>query len=151
MKTMSVPIVRKVNMIYALLEEGNVQNQEELRKILEKNGVCISQATISRYLKELGFAKISTNNGSYRLVKTENEQKNIEAIFKLGMTELIPIGNIIVIKTRPGGAPTVAGAVDRIKLEGIVATIAGDDTLFAITKNESDALKAVGILNKYMK
>jgi transcriptional regulator of arginine metabolism len=150
MIAMSVQRVRRLNLIYALLEEGDIQNQEELRKRLEKNGVRISQATISRCLKELGYAKISTSNGSYRLVKTAKEYENIKAIFKLGMTELIPIGNLIVIKTRPGAAPPVAGAVDRIKIDGIVATIAGDDTILAITKNESDALKSIKSLKKYI-
>jgi len=62
---------------------------------------------------------------------------------------LISAGSFIVIKTRPGNAQAVAGAIDRTQVEGILGTVAGNDTIFAITKNESTAYRVIKKLKRY--
>jgi len=140
----------RLNLIRTILGKGNVNSQIELKKRLEKKGSYASQATISRDLKELGYARAPIGDGSYCLVKVKGGDEHIDLLFKLGLEELIWVGNFIVIKTRPGNAQAVAGAIDRTPVEGILGTVAGDDTIFAITKNESTACRVVKKLKRYL-
>lgn len=133
----------RLNLIRTILEKGDVNSQTELKKRLEKKGIYASQATISRDLKELGYARVPIGDGSYCLARVKGGDEHIDLLFKLGLEELISVGNFVVIKTRPGNAQAVAGAIDRTHVEGILGTVAGDDTIFAITKNESTACRVV--------
>jgi transcriptional regulator of arginine metabolism len=137
-------------LIRTILEKCDVNSQTELKKRLEKKGIYASQATISRDLKELGYARVPVGDGSYCLVKVKGGDEHIDLLFKLGLEELISVGNFIVIKTKPGNAQAVAGAIDRTRVEGILGTVAGDDTIFAITKNESTACRVVKKLKIYL-
>ncbi len=140
----------RLNTIRAILERGDVHTQTELRRRLGKKGIGASQATISRNLKELGYSRVPIGDGSYRLVKVESRDEHVEILFKLGLEEMIQVGNFIVIRTRPGNAQAVAGAIDRTHVEGIIGTVAGDDTIFAITKNESVADRVAKKLKRYL-
>jgi transcriptional regulator of arginine metabolism len=147
---MSKEKTHRLHLIRAILEKGDMHSQTELKKRLEKKGIDVSTSTISRYLKELGYTRAPIGDGSYRLVNTEGRNEHLELLFKLGLVELTPVGNIIVIKTRPGNAQAVAGAIDRSRIEGIIGTVGGDDTIFGITKNESVARTVVKNLKRYM-
>ena len=140
----------KLDVIRDTLEKDGLQTQAELREKLKEKGFEVSQATISRALKELGYARAPVGNGSYRLVRVEGRDEHIAQFFKLGLEEIIPVGNLVIIKTRPGNAQAIAGAIDRTRIEDVVGTIAGDDTILAIAKNESLALKVVKSLRKFM-
>ena len=140
----------RLNMIKAILDKGDIHTQIELRTRLEEKGIDTTQATVSRDLKELGYSRAPMGDGSYRLMKVEGRDEHIEIFFKLGLEEIIQVGNFIVIKTRPGNAQAVAGAIDRTNVEGILGTVAGDDTIFAITKNESVAGRVTKKLKRYL-
>jgi len=140
----------RINTIRAILESGDVHTQTELRRRLGKKGIRASQATISRDLKELGYSRVPIGDGSYRLVKVESRDEHVEIHFKLGLEEMVQVGNFVVIKTRPGNAQAVAGAMDRTHVEGIIGTVAGDDTIFAITKSETDARRIIKNLKRYL-
>lgn len=140
----------RLNTIRTILERGDVHNQTELRRRLGTKGIDTSQATISRDLKELGYSRIPIGDGTYRLVKVEGRDEHIKIFFKLGLEEIMQVGNFIVIKTRPGNAQAVAGAIDRTYVEGILGTVAGDDTIFAITRNESIARRVAKNLKRYL-
>ena len=130
--------------------KGWGESPDRVKKEIREKGIYASQATISRDLKELGYARAPIGDGSYCLVKVKGGDEHIDLLFKLGLEELISAGSFIVIKTRPGNAQAVAGAVDRTPVEGILGTVAGDDTIFAITKNESTACRVVKKLKRYL-
>jgi transcriptional regulator of arginine metabolism len=140
----------RLNMIKVILDKEDIHSQIELRKKLKEKGIDTTQATISRDLKDLGYSRAPVGDGSYCLVKVEGRDEHIEILFKLGLEEIIQVENFIVIKTRPGNAQSVAGAIDRTHVEGILGTVAGDDTIFAITKNETDAHRVTKNLKRYL-
>lgn len=142
---------RRLNLIQKILEDGIVRTQIELKDKLKKKGFDASSATISRDLKELGYVRVPIADGSYRVVKAESSAERIDLFLKLGITEIISVNNIIIIKTRPGNANSVGGAIDRAQIGGILGTVAGDDTIFAITKNKTTASIVVKILEDYIK
>ncbi len=147
---MSMEKSHRFHIISAILAKGDVHSQTVLRKRLKKQAISVSQATISRDLKELGYARAPIADGSYRLVKVADSEEHIGLLFKLGQVELVSAGNILIIKTRPGNAQAVAGAIDRARIEGILGTVAGDDAIFAVTKNESIAQKVIKNLKRYL-
>ena len=139
-----------LNVVREILERGEVRTQRELQERLRKSGVDISQATISRALKELGYARAPVGGGSYRLQKVKEREEHIDIVLRLGVEEIVQIGNLIVIKTRPGNAQTIAGAIDRTGVKGIVATIGGDDTILGITKDEPAARRVTRSLRQLL-
>lgn len=141
----------KLRLLKEMMEKGDVHTQMELKRKLKKRGIVFSQATISRALKELGYARAPAGDGSYRLVKVEGREEHIDLLFKLGLEEIIPVGNLIIIKTRPGNAQAVAGAIDRTRVEGIIGTIGGDDTILAVTEKASIARRVAKNLKKMLK
>ena len=140
---------KRLSIIRKILEEGKVHTQIELRSELKKKGLDASQATISRTLKELGYARIPDSEGSYRLSKVKGRNEYIHLLFKLGLEDILAVGNLILIKTRPGNAQAVAGAIDRTRVKNILGTVAGDDTIIAVTKDEKEAQKAIKNLKKF--
>lgn len=141
---------QRLEILRRILERGDVHTQTELRKRLKKKGIGLSQSTISRVLKELGYARAPVGDSSYRIVKVDSRDEHIKLLFRLGLEAVIPVGNLIIIKTRPGNAQAVAGAIDRTNIRGILGTVAGDDTIFAITKDESIARKVVKNLKRIL-
>jgi transcriptional regulator of arginine metabolism len=139
-----------LNLLREILERGEVRTQRELQEKLRKSGISISQATISRALKELGYARAPVGGGSYRLQKVKEREEHIDIVLRLGLEEIVQVGNLIIIKTRPGNAQTIAGAIDRTGVPGIVGTIGGDDTILGITRDEPTARRVVKNLKKLL-
>ena len=139
-----------LSLVREMLESGEARTQRELQANLKQAGVDVSQATISRALKELGYARAPVGGGSYRLQKVKEREEHIDIVLRLGLERIVQVGNLIVIKTRPGNAQTVAGAIDRTGLSGIIATIGGDDTILGITKDEPSARRVVKNLKKML-
>lgn len=140
----------RLEMVKTILRKGDIHTQIELRKRLQEKGIETTQATISRDLKELGYSRAPRGDGSYRLVKVEGRDEHIEIFFKIGIEEIIQVENFILVKTRPGNALAVAGAIDRTHVKGIIGTVAGNDTFLAITKNKSVAGNVTKKLKKYL-
>jgi len=139
-----------LNFVREILERGEVRTQRELQARLRKSGVDISQATISRALKELGYARAPVGGGSYRLQKVKEREEHIDIVLRLGVEEIVQVGNLIVIKTRPGNAQTIAGAIDRTGVKGIIATIGGDDTILGVTRDEPAARRVAKSLRQLL-
>ena len=113
--------------ILNLVSAKPVANQQELAKILRKNGFIVTQASISRDLEELGIVK---SNGVYTKL-----QKTNESVF--GIQSLAPAGDaMIVVKCFAGLASAAAVRIDGARIEEIVGTIAGDDTIFVAVKDQ---------------
>ena len=120
--------------ILGIIKNQEIETQEELSNELKKEGLNVTQATVSRDIKELRLIKILTKNGKYKYA-TLNGQDNILTdrlvkIFKNSIISIDYAGNILVMKTLTGSAQAAAAAIDAVGLEEVVGTIAGDDTIF---------------------
>ncbi|WP_077367665.1 arginine repressor [Anaerosalibacter sp. Marseille-P3206] len=120
--------------ILEIIENYDVETQEELAEFLKKAGIDITQATISRDIKELRLVKVLSKNGRYKYAVVEDNLEGttdrLITIFRNSVVSYDIAGHIVVIKTIPGAAQVCASAIDSLKLEGIVGTLAGDDTIF---------------------
>ncbi len=121
--------------ILEIIAERVVETQEELARLLEEEGFVVTQATISRDIKELNLRKVPSSNGGsgYRGSVSEGAPPMLkDAILHIESAE-----NLLIIQTVSGMAMAVAANVDSMKIPNVVGTIAGDDTIFcAIKKKE---------------
>lgn len=140
----------RLKIIQAILKADEIHSQVDLKERLKKKGYDVSQSTLSRDLKELGYIRAPIGDGSYRIIKVDSGEERIDLLFKLGLVELIGIDNIIVIKTRIGNAQAIAGAIDRARIDGIIGTVAGDDTILSLTRNKSVASRVIKKLKRYI-
>jgi transcriptional regulator of arginine metabolism len=120
--------------IRRILTGGAVSSQSELVEVLGREGFEVTQATVSRDLKELGAVKVRSTRGglTYALRSGSGEDAGLGRILAEFGNEILPSGNLVVIKTPPGAAQVVAGALDRSALEGVLGTVAGDDTVLVV-------------------
>ena len=122
-----------------LVERESITSQEQLRLRLRERGIDATQATLSRDIRELGLVK-RTADGAYRSVGSVGAVDAADAAVALARAtaEFLRhhevVGNMIVLRTDPGQAQTLAVAVDRVHLPEIVGTIAGDDTILVICR-----------------
>jgi transcriptional regulator of arginine metabolism len=123
--------VYRRSQILALLKVEPVGDQAELRRKLAQRGIRVTQATVSRDIRELGVAK--TREG-YRLPEVNEPvappQPTLPVILKEFLREVRQAGNLVIVKTHPGNAHTVAVALDLADWGEIIGTVAGDDTIF---------------------
>ena len=117
--------------------------QEELAEYLKREGYRVTQATISRDIRELKLTKIATNDGrqKYALMQSQSSGMNEKylRVLKDGFVSMDMAQNILVVKTVSGMAMAVAAAVDALKIEEIVGCIAGDNTVMMAMRSEKDA------------
>jgi transcriptional regulator of arginine metabolism len=118
--------------ILEIVRSELVRTQAELRRRLAQRGLRVTQATVSRDLEELGVAK--TREG-YRLPDAQPAQANppqpsLGIVLKEFVREVRQAGNLVVVRTHPGNAHTVAVALDSSRWQEIAGTVAGDDTIF---------------------
>ena len=125
-----------------LISSGEYGSQEEVLTALKKEGFTLTQATLSRDLKQLKVAKAASMNGKYVYVlPNETMYKRIhkplsaaEMMMTPGFISINFSGNIAVIKTRPGYASSIAYNIDTSEMPEILGTIAGDDTIVIVIK-----------------
>ncbi|NLW22413.1 MAG: arginine repressor [Tissierellia bacterium] len=121
-------------LILDLIENYDIETQEELADHLFKKGIEITQATISRDIKELRLVKVLTPNGKYKYATMDSQYEGVnerlKKIFKSSVISMDKAENLIVIKTLPGAAQICASAIDNLKIDGVAGTIAGNDTIF---------------------
>ena len=130
-------------------------SQEELLSALQGEGYKLTQATLSRDLKQLKVAKAATMSGNYIYVlpndtmyKRISTPSHIREMMKVpGFVSINFSGNIGVIKTRPGYASSIAWNIDNSDIPEILGTIAGDDTIFIVTKEGTKHQEIINILS----
>lgn len=130
--------------ILELIKKNSIETQEELSQRLIKCGFDITQATISRDIKELKLIKALDKNGVYIYRAMDNESSYVNRlsdIFRASVINIDFAGNTVVIKSLPGLASAVAMALDTLHIDDIVGTIAGDDTVFVLTRDTDSAQK----------
>ncbi|MBK6420768.1 MAG: arginine repressor [Gemmatimonadetes bacterium] len=123
--------------ILRIVRERRIQSQDDLREALSTESISVTQATLSRDIRELGLAKlVDPQGGSYYANPHEGSLRpDLGQILPTLMVSLESTGPLIVIKTATGGAPAVAAALDQAGWKEIIGTLAGDDTLLIIAKN----------------
>lgn len=126
--------------ILEIIAEKSVATQEMLIQFLSERGISATQATLSRDIQQLSLVKHRDENGVYRytIPQAAVEEKNIfsEAVINVDYAM-----NTIVLKCRAGMAQGTCAAIDSVHHDGIVGTIAGDDTIFILARSEADAKK----------
>lgn len=132
--------LRRQLIVRRLLQRGTVASQDELQRLLHEHGIEVTQATLSRDLRELGVLK---GPGGYVLPdsgpSTPVDAGAATLVLRSYLRDAVPAGTLIVAKTGPGQAPALALEFDRGAWPEIVGTIAGDDTVFIATESSSAA------------
>ena len=125
-----------------LIAENEIETQEELVGELQKSGFDVTQATVSRDIKELGLVKISTDGKKQRYTKERNDS-NIASkctdMFRHSVISIDYAANIVVIKTLVGSGNVAGAMIDRLKNKHVLGCVAGDDTVFAVLRTEAAA------------
>jgi transcriptional regulator of arginine metabolism len=142
---------QRQQMISRLIEQQKVTSQPGLQKLLRKHSIEATQATISRDLEELGAVKVRTSDGDsvYAIAEyaparvAPNDQ--LRRVMSEWVAEVISSGPIVVVRTPPGCAHVVASALDRSAMEGLVGTVAGDDTILCVA---SEQLGGIGLATR---
>lgn len=129
--------------IVELVRNNEIETQEELVKLLNDNGFNVTQATVSRDISKLKLTKVPKTNGGqkYAIIDVNGsfDEKYIK-VLKTSFKSMDTAGNILVIKTLVGMANAAAAAIDTMKFEEIIGTIAGDDTIMCVTKTVDTVL-----------
>ncbi len=129
--------------ILDIIENNVIETQDELAEKLRELGMDVTQATISRDIKELRLVKVLTPDGKYRYSAMHSDTGNMNdrllVIIKEAYVSCDYANNILVIKTLPGMAQAVAATIDALGWNDIVGTIAGDDTIMVVCRAEKIA------------
>ena len=118
-----------------------IRTQDELADALRAEGIDVTQATVSRDIKEMMLVKVPTGDGNYRYAFPSDHTATVsvarlEKSFQVWVLSVNSSGNIIVLRTLPGTAQAVAYVLDNVRWPEIIGTVAGDDTIFLVVKPE---------------
>ncbi len=141
--------------ILSLIEQNDIETQEELAGKLREMGIEVTQATVSRDIKELRLLKVLSGKGGYKYATADKAEHGLTdrfvRMFKESVLSIASANNIIVIKTLSGSANVAAEAIDSMRLTEILGTMAGDNTVLAIAQDEQEAEKAVAVFREMLK
>jgi len=129
--------------ILEIINSQDIETQEELAEELKKSGMNVTQATVSRDIKELKLIKVLANSGKYKyatIMHTESLMSNkLVSIFTQTVIQVENVDNFVVVRTISGSASAAAEAIDSLNFEGVAGTIAGDNTIFVLTRSSDKA------------
>lgn len=130
---------QRQEIIIDLIKNNEISTQEILKKYLENAGIAVTQATLSRDINELNLKK--DLSGFYKYAVPLRIRTECPGLLKESVTEILHAMNIAVIKCRSGMAQAACATLDSMQCMEIIGTIAGDDTIFAVTASEKDAVE----------
>ncbi len=138
--------------ILELIENYDIDTQESLQQKLLECGYNVTQATVSRDIKELKLVKILSSSGEYKYsvppnLKEKNPLSMLISLFSESVIAIDYAMNMVVIKCHVGMANAVCAKLDSADFQNIVGTLAGDDTIFVVMRTENDAVRLVENLN----
>lgn len=140
--------------ILEFIESHEIETQEELALKLKDAGFNVTQATVSRDIKELRLIKVLTKNGQYKYATIKQQDSVISDRFlKLFRDSVISYdyaGNIVVVKTLSGAGSAAAAAIDALDIKEIIGSIAGDDTIFLLLKTEEEVIKVTTVFKNML-
>ena len=141
---MNKSTIQRQRLIANFIDSENVSSQNQLKGLLKKNQILITQATLSRDLNELGAIKKRLKNGRLVYVLPKNQDNNAQfKIAKKALEDFVldvePVSNQVVVKTTTAAAQVIAESIDNLYIDNIVASIAGDNVVLIISKSQSKA------------
>lgn len=142
---------RRLQAILTLIKEHAVSTQEELLELLQRDGFDVTQATVSRDIKELRLIKTTDASGVYRYKQLEDGQAAVPkfaGIFADSVISVVSAVNDVVVRCYAGMANAACAAIDSMEFPEVVGTLAGDDTIFIIAKSEQAAKSLVRKLER---
>ena len=152
---MTKATIQRQKLIAEFIDSGNISSQNQLKGMLKKNGTIITQATLSRDLNELGAVKKRLKNGKLVYLLPKNQDNNAQ--YKIAkkalqdfVTEVQPVSNQVVVKTTTAAAQVIAESIDNLYLEGIVASLAGDNVVLVITADQKNAKLVAKSIEDYI-
>ncbi|MEF9945848.1 MAG: arginine repressor [Lachnospiraceae bacterium] len=138
--------------IVELIGERNIETQEELAMELNKSGFQVTQATVSRDIRELKLTKVPMENGKQKYAIHQGKENSMSEkymrVLKEGYLSMEMAQNILVIKTVSGMAMAVAAAVDAMNWNEVVGCIAGDDTIMCAVRSVEETMEVMGKINQ---
>lgn len=143
---------KRQSRILEIIQSRRIETQDELISALQESGFAVTQATISRDIKELRLIKTLDNNGAYcyAVAKQENAQisSRFHSIFQDAVRQVDFAGNLVVVKCISGMANAACAAMDSLHWDTVIGTLSGDDTFVCITKTQENAVALVEELRK---
>ena len=128
--------------ILEIIETRDIETQEELADVLRERGILVTQATVSRDIKELHLLKVLSEGGGYKYATLDKAEKGMTErfirIFSESVISMSSAYNLIVIKTLTGSANAAAEAIDSLRWPPVVGTLAGDNTIFVAVRTVED-------------
>jgi transcriptional regulator of arginine metabolism len=140
-------------MIVSIIKELIIGTQEELGEILKSRDIQVTQATLSRDIKELGLVKVPTLDGRYRYSLPQDRtpgdlMRRAQRMLEDAVIAIDSAENIIVIKTMSGTAQGVAAAFDELEWPEVVGTVAGDNTILVVVRNRGQVEEVLSRLQQ---
>ena len=154
--TMKKSTIQRQRLIADFLDSEKVSSQNQLKGLLKKNNIKITQATLSRDLNELGAIKKRLKNGRliYSLPKNEDNNAQVK-IAKKALDDFVvdvkAVSNQVVVKTTTAAAQVIAESIDNLNIDNIIASIAGDNVVLVISTDESKARKVAKTIEDNIK
>lgn len=143
---------RRQNRILELIRDNCVETQDDLLSMLSQDGFVVTQATISRDIKDLHLIKVSGSDGRYRYTPSKSEIPDISSKFYSLLSDSVgdvDVGqNIVCIKCYSGMAQAVCASMDTISFDGVIGTLAGEDTIFVLCRTD---VQAAALRNELLK
>ena len=143
--------------VVELINKYDIETQEELAAYLRKEGFEVTQATVSRDIRELHLSKIAAGGGRQKYIMYERDSENgrlgdkYTRVLKEGYASMDVAQNLLVVKTVSGMAMAVAAAVDAMKMQEVVGCIAGDDTIMIAIRTADDTMAVMDKINKMLR
>ena len=135
--------------ILKVISENEVETQNDLQALLKHKGIIVGQSTLSRDIRELALVKHINENDVYCYYSGLSAVKiSYNSIFAQSVVSMDNAGNIVVLKCRPGLANAACAVVDEQKFPTVMGSIAGDDTVFILTKSETHAAQLISDLKR---
>ena len=137
-------------LIREIVENQSIQTQEELADALREHGMVVTQATVSRDIKEMHLLKVLSEEGGYRYATMDKSEQGMnERLIRMladSVVDMSSANNLIVIHTLPGSAHVAGEAVDSLHWPEVLGTIAGDNTILVIVRSNEDV---DGVLRRF--
>ena len=141
--------------ILSIIEHNDVETQEELASKLREIGIVVTQATVSRDIKELRLLKVLTPSGSYKYATADKAEHGVsERFVRIFIESVLSIqssGNMIVFKTLAASANAAGEAIDNMRWPEILGTISGDNTIFVVVRSEAETADVVERFREILK
>ena len=138
--------------IRELLYQRAIDTHEKLAEVLQQQGIEVSQSTLSKDLREIGVVRVPQADGSFRYTLPEagstlRDLHILERELQDFLVQAEQVINMVLVRTASGHAQSVCEAIDRIDWAEVAGTLAGENTIFIVTRSEQDAAKLVDKIN----